>query len=57
MARALLSPLPAHSPASWTSGSDETCGVTTSVSLVVKDRCSSHIPNGSVSRMDSGPSG
>ena len=51
-----LSPLPVHSPDSATAGSCCTGGVTTRVSRPLNDRCSSHIPNGSVSRIVNGPS-
>ena len=53
--REAASPPPAQSPPNRTGGSALTAGVTTSSSVVAKDRVSSHSPNGSVSRTDSGP--
>ena len=53
--REAVSPPPAQSPPSRTGGSALTTGVTTRSSEVAKDRVSSHSPNGSVSRTDSGP--
>ena len=53
--RARLSPLPAYSPGSRTDGSGVTCGITVRWSVLGNDRVSSHRPNGSVSRITSGP--
>ena len=53
--RDAASPPPAQSPPSRTAGSALTTGVTTRSSVLAKDRVSSHSPNGSVSRTDSGP--
>jgi hypothetical protein len=55
--RARLSPVPAYSPASRTVGSGTTFGMTVSRSTLGNERVSSHRPNGSVSRMTSGPIG
>lgn len=51
------SPYPEASPASRRAGSGTVRGMTTSVSYALKERVSSHIPNGSLSRSCNGPSG
>ena len=53
--REAASPPPVQSPPSRTAGSGNSTGVTTSSSELANERASSHRPNGSVSRTDSGP--
>ena len=53
--RARESPLPVYSPVNRTAGSGTTVGVTIRWSTDGKARASSHSPNGSVSRITSGP--
>lgn len=53
--RAAASPPPAQSPPRRTAGRRLTTGVTVSSLVAANDRLSSHSPNGSVRRTDSGP--